>query len=298
VPRLLQHRGEEFVFSLRHMVGMLHSLFIKDRVFFYVSSWVTPFYHISIPFFLIGTVAAISKIRRSLKHSNFDALTLVCIWIATYFSFGLFLVGPSDEGPYLAQLNGMYWGILFIILYGIIVLLDWLKQKAVSVNALRMAPKVFLGILLITYSMLFAFFCFDYFHLRPTSWDAGEIEENVSASFGGITADYDSLGEAIAYLETIPDEVRQRTTYIRHVQVAEMHYLLLQRIPATEIVDQRIKDGRVWYFRQYSFRKPDNYSLEENYIVAHWQTDELEELQSIGFSDVQRFGKYWVFSHP
>jgi len=297
IPRLLNFRTHDFSFAPFHVVGFFSSLLLRDATFLYASRWVAPFYHLSIPFFIIGVFRAYQKAMHAVKHRNVSVLFIVILWATIYTLFSLFL-NTSGMGPQMHQLNGLFFVSLFFIVLGCVAVFDWLKERDFFRIGRIGLHEIALGLFVIAYLVSFGFFVHDYFFAFPASWDQGITEKHVTGVLASLTSDLDSLGDAIAYLQSQPPEVRNRITYLRHVQIPEIYFLLSQEIPASEIYLQRRIDGRVWKYRNFRFDKPQAYSLDENYIVAHWQGEELDELHSKGFADVQRFGKYWVFSNP
>ncbi len=298
VPQLVQNRSSDFGFALRNLRYMLDSLLLGDNVFIYADPHFTPFQYLSIPFAFIGLAFCGYRFSRAFRRRRLNIAVLLCLWFLAYVSLASFMSGATGQGPIMHQLNGLYGVTLLFIVWGIVEGFDLLRERLLHSRRWRAVPAVFLGGLVVAYTVLFGLFSYDYFVTQPRSWDAGVTNMNISGALGSLTADYPSLGDAIAYLNTLPPQVRDRATYIRHVQIPEVYYLLSQRVPASEIYQQRRVDGRVWYYRNFVFEKPMGYVLTENYIVANWQGPELTQLKSMGFSDVKRFGKYWVFVNP
>jgi uncharacterized protein with PQ loop repeat len=297
LPRMISVRSDGFAFAPSHLIGLFMSLLVKDKVFLYASAWVTPFYHPSILLYAVGVARAIPRAISTAKQKNMNVILLVSLWAATY-TLCAFFFGGYGLGPIMHQLNGLFWATLFFIVLGLVTIFDWLKKRAADQSHVRHLPIIAMGVFVMSYTVLVGLFCYDYFYLYPKSWDEGVTSAHVSSIFGSITSDLDSLTEAIEYVESTPLDVRNRATYIRHVQMPDVMFLLSQRIPPDEVIDQRLIDGRVWDYRQYNFRKPERHTLDENYIVAHWDGEELTMLHNMGFSDVRRFGKHWVFTNP
>jgi len=298
VPRLINVRGGDLGFSLRNITYLFDSLLLGDDIYKYVNPRYTPLQYLSLPFVFVGFAFCVYRTYRAWLSKRLHTAIVLFLWFVSYFLLALFLSGEGKQGPVIHQLNGLFFVTLFFILWGIVGSFDQLKSWLSHNKRFSQAPSFLLSTLVVAYAIFFGFFCRDYFVLQPRSWDQGETDKNISSAFGSLSSDFPSLGDAIAYVKSLPPALRDRTTYIRHVQFPEVYFLLSQRIPASEIYQERSVDGRVWGYKNYVFKKPEQYVLTENYIVANWQGPELTQLKSMGFNSVKRFGKYWVFTNP
>jgi hypothetical protein len=254
----------------------------------------SPLLLISLPFLFIGIYVMIRRLYHKIKARSFDPFAVVALWLTCCLVFFSFISGTTGRGPLLHQMNGVFLVFLIAIVVGILAVYEWAAKRYESGRS-RWTPRQILSGILVGYGVFFAIFAFSFYVDLPGLYDQGQSGFFARGGFGGFPSDYESLGEAIDHVQALPTPLSTRTTYIRHVEVAETFYFLLERVPSSRFWEEKLMGGRVASYENFMFEKPESLSLDNNYIVADWFSEELDELQAMGFSSVQRIGKYWVF---
>ncbi len=159
IPKLPNYRGSGFTlsnitFNLKYVIK---SVFMYDQLTYNTFIRFYTLFKISIPFALLGIIKGLIDLIKSIKHKQFNPITLFWLFAFAEFILGLIMI----EQPNSNKLNGIFYSILVLIVYGFYWINDIIIAKFRSRNIL-------IGLYVITVSLyLIHFIIFaNYYYLE------------------------------------------------------------------------------------------------------------------------------------
>lgn len=265
LTKILQYRGNEISFNnIKSNLGWIYrSIFETDITEFGNFPQYSNMYVISVPFLVVGVLQAVTETITSLKYREYNMTIPIIIWLFVELVSSLFITGVTTY-----RINGIFFALTYLVVMGILCILE--LGRAWS--------KLFLAISAIVYCLFFFSFTNYYFNHYPDEYYPQRL-------FGDIMSD------AIDYLESQPDNIRERTVYIGGVNEAYIYYLGSTGISPHEY--QIAENGNIQYGK-YKFYFPDEIDFEANYIIYAPYKEYIDQLAAFGFYGTQH-GEYYVF---
>jgi len=177
IPRMPQMRGDEVTFlNLYENVYRLVKTFLlqRDGMIWNATDAFGLYYHISLPFMVLGGIVCLLRTVRSIRTRTFDGSALILAWLALGIVMGCLIDGNIN------RLNFLHMPIILCIVLGLAQLCAWLKGKWRLIGAFVAAG----------YALSFVLFAGYYF----TGY-----QEELAPHFDA------GLEEALAYAGTLTD---------------------------------------------------------------------------------------------
>ena len=206
-------------------------------------------YAISIPFLVVGTLQAVIETITSLKKKEYNITIPIFIWSFVELGSSLFITGVTTY-----RINGIFFALSYFVVMGILCIFE--LGRAWS--------KLFLVLSTIVYCLFFLSFANYYFNDYPNEYYPQRL-------FG------DNMSDAIDYLESQPDNIRERTVYIGGINEAYIYYLGSTGISPYEY--KIAENGNIQYGK---------------YIIYAPYKEYIDQLSALGFYGTQH-GEYYVF---
>jgi len=130
IPKLPNYRGSGFTLSniwinLKYVVK---SVFMYDQLTYNTFIRFYTLYKISIPFAIIGIIKGLLDLIKSIKLRQYNPITLFWLFALSEFILGLIMI----EQPNSNKLNGIFYSILVLIIYGFYWVNEIIKSKIKS----------------------------------------------------------------------------------------------------------------------------------------------------------------------
>ncbi len=181
IPRMPQMRGDEVSLSgLYENVYRLVKTFLlqRDGMIWNATDEFGLYYHLSLPFMLIGGVCCLVRTVRSLRTREFDGCALILVWLALGVVQGCLIDGNIN------RLNFLHFPIILCAVLGIAWTLDHLKGR------LRVLRPGIIGAYALSFVLFVGYYFTGYQQKVGVPFDAG-------------------LQEALAYAQSVTDgEIR------------------------------------------------------------------------------------------
>lgn len=280
VPRLPEYRGGEL--TLDDVWGRFRtvwkSILTRDNLSYNALDHFYTMYVISIPFAVIGAIKMIVDMIKDIIRHRYSAWHPFVLWFCSWLLVGSITGGT---GPNINRLNGMFFALLFCVLYGMRYILEafrnWLyngtikkgriKKALLSINCL---DKKIQGIVLLAYFCCFFFFAGYYFIKYPK-----DIYPQ--------TLFADTCEDIIEFVE----REREETTAV-YMDASHIYYLLSIKADPYEV---NLTETRPETYGKYTFYLPDEIDENAVYIVRETNTEYCARLQEMSF-DVYHSGMY------
>ena len=115
-------------------------------------------FKISIPFALLGIIKGLIDLIKSIKHKQFNPITLFWLFAFAEFILGLIMI----EQPNSNKLNGIFYSILVLIVYGFYWINDIIIAKFKSRNILIGLYVITVSLYLIHFIIFANYYYFEY----------------------------------------------------------------------------------------------------------------------------------------
>lgn len=265
LTKIDQYRGSEISLNnIKSNLGWIYrSIFETDITEFDNFPQYSNMYAISIPFLVVGTLQAVIETITSLKKREYNITIPIFIWSFVELGSSLFITGVTTY-----RINGIFFALSYFVVMGILCIFE--LGRAWS--------KLFLVLSTIVYCLFFLSFANYYFNDYPNEYYPQKL-------FG------DNMSDAIDYLESQPDNIRERTVYVGGINEAYIYYLGSTGISPYEY--KIAENGNIQYGK-YIFYYPDEIDLEANYIIYAPYREYIDQLSALGFYGTQH-GEYYVF---
>ena len=209
-----------------------------------------PIYHnmylVSIPFIIIGFCKSVFECVESTKKKEWNHEMLLLLWITSILLTGTIL---GEFGPTIYKINGTYFVVLYFCIKGILAMFDMAKnQKWVK------------GVIAATgIAYVISFVSFQEYYVHQYSDD---LYPNYFFQF--------TYEDAIATLNTLPDDIKNRTTNISTYKKEDLTYFISSLMvsphdfPFMENYTNDIQDYENYHLdRALEVRDGENYILQE-----------------------------------
>ena len=150
IPRMPEMRGSEVSFAnlYENAYRMVKTfLFQRDGMIWNSTDTYGLYYHLSLPFMLLGGMVCLVRTVRSIKAREFDGCALIFAWLALGLVQGLMIDGNIN------RLNFLHMPVILCIVLGIAVFCSFMKGRLRIVSAAVFAA----------YALSFVFFAGYYF---------------------------------------------------------------------------------------------------------------------------------------
>lgn len=150
IPRMAYMRGSEITLSnlLANLSTMAKTFFTQsDTLIWNASEKYGLFYHLSLPFMLLGCAVCTVRSIKSLKNRVFDGCVPIFVWLLLGIVLGCMIDGNIN------RLNFLHMPLILCIILGIAQFFAWMKGK------LRVIP----ALVTAAYALSFVFFLQYYF---------------------------------------------------------------------------------------------------------------------------------------
>lgn len=177
IPKMPQMRGDEVTFThLYENVYRLVKTFLtqRDGMVWNASDEFGLYYHLSLPFMLLGGAVCLVRAVKSIKERKFDGSALILVWLALGILMGCMIDGNIN------RLNFLHFPIILCIVLGIARLTAWLKGKW----------RLLGGVIAAAYAVSFVLFTGYYFT---------DFQEKLGPAYDA------GLEEALAYAKSVTD---------------------------------------------------------------------------------------------
>lgn len=227
-------------------------------------------YLVSIPFLIIGFCKSIYQCVESTRKKEWNHEMILLFWIGSILLTGTVL---GEFGPTVYKLNGVYFVVLYLVAKGIFAM----AEMIINQNWV----KGVIAATVVSYALSFVCFTEYYFHHYT--------EEQYPNYFFQFTYE-----DAIAALNSLPDDIKNRTTYISEYKKEDLTYFISSlmvsplEFPFEEYYDNDIQDY-------------ENYHLERalqvvdgvNYILQETDQAFAIKLEKSGYI-VQEVGHHFL----
>lgn len=213
IPKIVYVRSEEIsLLNLLNPYGWLNLfrvLFMQyDTINCNAIAFFGMFYHISLPFFIIGIVTLFKNLKAEVKTKKLSGSYFVLSGFFVCVAVSLVVLNLN-----INKSNGMHLFTLAIISYGIYAVLNFVKHK-----------KTALCVLITVFSVCFASFCGYYFDCGKFKIEegfSGELSKAVDLvnekKFQNVAVDYGVYhSQILAYDKTSPKEFLQTVKYEKY----------------------------------------------------------------------------------
>lgn len=126
IPRMPQMRGDEVTFTnLYENVYHLVKTFLlqRDGMIWNATDAFGLYYHISLPFMLLGGIVCLVHTVRSIRTRTFDGSALILVWLVLGLIMGFMIDGNIN------RLNFLHMPIILCIVLGMSQLCAWLRGR-------------------------------------------------------------------------------------------------------------------------------------------------------------------------
>lgn len=282
IPKLYRYRSDDMSIAgiWKNLKLFFQYTLVYDGIKYNSIRRFPPMYWISIPFIAVGMADFIISFVRSVKRKAFHGKALILFWFAAMFATGILL---GTDGPIVYRMNAVYMAYLYFCAGGIKVVKDCLcKWK----NA---AGLLFGYVLIALYAVSFLLFGKYYF--------CDYTEDTYLLDWFNF-----ELDEVLAYMEEMPEEIAQRTTYIGDMNFTYIYYLAGSKTAPqnyNELLDDEPYTLWLWTesYKNYRFNFPKEPDPAGNYIVPETSVEYIELYRNYGFEETH-VGKYYVFINP
>jgi len=160
IPKLPQYRGSGFTlsnisFNLKYIIK---SVFMYDQLTYNTFIRFFTLYRISIPFAIIGIIKGMFDLVKSIKLRQFNPITLFWLFALSEFILGLIMI----EQPNTNKLNGIFYSVLILIVYGFYWFNEVIKSKIESNNILNGLYVCTVSLYLIHFISFAEYYYFEY----------------------------------------------------------------------------------------------------------------------------------------
>ena len=135
IPKLPRYRGSGFTLSsmLFNLKYVIKSVFMYDQLTYNTFIRFFTLYKISIPFAILGIIKAFTDLTRTIKLKQYNPITLFWLFALSEFILGLIMI----EQPNSNKLNGIFYSILVLVVYGIYWANEYLKKWIKSMRIIQ-----------------------------------------------------------------------------------------------------------------------------------------------------------------
>ena len=273
IPKLPQYRGSGFTLSniSFNLKFVIKSVFMYDQLTYNTFIRFFTLYRISIPFAIIGIIKGMIDLVKSVKHKQFNPITLFWLFALSEFILGLIMI----EQPNTNKLNGIFYSILVLIVYGFYWVNVFIKSKIKSSN-------IQIGLYVITISLyLIHFISFANYYYFEYKYDIYPQ-----------TLFTHTYSDEIEYLDSI--NTKELTVYtesnIHSNYQGDIFYRLSAKV-SPYVYNQYVKDNT---YKNVVIGLPDTIEKNAYYIVLKINSTFLELIQYESFNRIE-FENYYVF---
>lgn len=273
IPKLPRYRGSGFTlsnmwFNLKYVIK---SVFMYDQLTYNTFIRFYTLYKLSIPFSMIGIIKGFMDLIKSIKLRQYNPITLFWLFALAEFILGLIMI----EQPNANKLNGIFYSILVLTVYGLYWVNEYLKNWIKSNNILKGLQII----LIFVYSLNFISFAQYYY----------------------IEYKYDIYPQTL-FTHTYSDELdyinsknnKNLTVFtesnIHSNYQGDIYYRLSAKVSPYDYNRYVTEDG----YKNIVFGLPDTIEKNAYYIVLKINNAFLELIDNDSFNRIE-FNEYYVF---
>ena len=277
ITKLIYYRGNEISLSEigDNIRWIYRSIFTADNTEFDTFRQFGALYIFSLPVIIGGGIITVIRSIKEAKKGRILFDGLILLYTVTVLFAALFIQGVTTY-----RINSVFFGLAFlitIVLECLTVDLPGRMDRRTSGNVIRGA-----GIALTALYIVSSVFYLRYYFCK---YEDDIYPQRLFA---------EDPAEAFCYVESQPDDIRNRLTYVGGVDEAYVYYMLSMHIPPYDY--DTATYGNNGDGIRYTFYTRSPYDMNSNYIMYVPEDEATEELLSAGFTETD-FGPYRVFIH-
>ena len=273
IPKLPRYRGSGFTlsnmwFNLKYVIK---SVFMYDQLTYNTFIRFYTLYKISIPFAILGIIKGFMDLIRSIKLKQYNPITLFWLFALSEFILGLIMI----EQPNSNKLNGIFYSILVLVVYGIYWLNDYLKKWIKSKRIIQIVQFVLVCLYGLNFISFAKYYYIEYkYDIYPqtlfTHTYSDELEYINSKNQKNIT---------------VFTENNIHSNY-----QGDIYYRLSAKVSPYDYNTYATEDG----YKNIVFGLPDTIEKNAYYIVLKINNAFLELMDNNSFNRIE-FNDYYVF---
>jgi hypothetical protein len=273
IPKLPRYRGSGFTlsnisFNLKYVIK---SVFMYDQLTYNTFIRFYTLYKISIPFAILGIIKGFIDLIKSIRFRQYNPIVLFWLFALSEFILGLIMI----EQPNANKLNGIFYSILVLTVYGIYwineYLNNWIKTKLI-IRFLQISLIAF-------YSFNFISFAMYYF----TEYKYDIYPQTLFTH---------TYSDELEYIHS--NNIKNITVYtennIHSNYQGDIYYRLSDKVSPYDYNQFVSEDG----YKNIVFGLPDTIEKNAYYIVLKINTAFLELMDNDLFNRIE-FNDYYVF---
>lgn len=160
IPKIPRYRGSGFTFSNLwiNLKYVIKSVFMYDQLTYNTFIRFYTMYKISIPFAIFGIIKGFYDLIMSIKKRIYHPMSIFWLFALSEFVLGLIMV----EQPNSNKLNGIFYSILVLTVYGIYYINRFIKTRIHTVFFKQAVQVLFIGIYLLLFIEFAKYYYFEY----------------------------------------------------------------------------------------------------------------------------------------
>jgi 4-amino-4-deoxy-L-arabinose transferase-like glycosyltransferase len=273
LPRLPNFRGSGFTLSkvVENFKLITRSVFMHDQLTYNSLSQFYTMYRLSIPFVLVGIFYGFLELFKSIKSRVYSPILIYWIFAFSVFMMGILL----EEQLNTNKMNGIFYAILILLIYGIYAI----EQIIKSIFKSRFAVPVFYLLILSIYAISFVgfarYYYFEYkYDIYPQTLFSNPFTEELEY------VKSNNLNNDPVYTENnIDSNFQGHIFFLLSAQISPYEYNLGKR-----------ENG----FNNYSFGMPEIIDTNAYYIVNKSNNEFIQMIEGFQLHRVE-FDNFYVY---
>ncbi|MBO6241218.1 MAG: hypothetical protein J6O61_10395 [Butyrivibrio sp.] len=268
IPVVLNYRLDDIVFDQikPNLRWTFDSLFRADNTDFDSFPQFGALYMFSLPVIIFGGVLVFIKLCKSIKEKKINFESVILLYAFSVLLFGLFIQGVTTY-----RINSAFFGLAYFIVAAI----EFFFTRN-HYGKVYCAVGVILIFAYFVNGVMFLDFYFNKY--ADTVYPQRLFAEDPTDVYN--------------YLDSQPENVKSRLTYVGGANEAYIYYLWAKEISPYEY--DHNKYGNNGDGKKYSFWAPEPYDSSCNYIMYLPEESEKKTLLELGFTE-HDFGPYKVY---